>query len=141
MSNIVAILGLLVKLVPFLKEVFIKNKDFREAILTNRSVIGIFMACIVLFAINIDHVDTLLQNQQKIRDLTQGFVVVEKEHKKLTEELVVLKEQFVALNDKNHRYEVDLTEARKTIQLREESISEYKETIRTLNKKLGYEVE
>lgn len=141
MTNIIALLGLLVKLFPFLKEVFLKNKDFREAIMSNRAMIGVFLACIVLFALNLDHVDTLLQNQQKIRELTRGFEVVEKDHRVLTEELVRLREQFVILIDENHQYEVDLTEAKKTIQLREESILEYKNTINILRRRLGYKTE
>lgn len=141
MTNIVALFGLLVKLLPFLKEVFIKNKDFREAIIHNRAVLGVFLACIVLFMLNLDHLDTLMANKEKIRELKRGFEVVEKDHRVLTEELVRLREQFVILIDENHQYEVDLTEAKKTIQLREESILEYKNTINILRRRLGYKTE
>lgn len=141
MTNIVALFGLLAKLLPFLKEVFIKNKDFREAIIHNRAVLGVFLACIVLFMLNLDQLDTLMANKEKIRELKRGFEVVEKDHRVLTEELVRLREQFVILIDENHQYEVDLTEAKKTIQLREESILEYKNTINILRRRLGYKTE
>lgn len=139
MTNIIALFGFLIKLMPFLKEVFLKNKDFREAILSNRSMIGVFFACIVLFALNLDHIDTLMQNQQKIRELNQGFAVVENDHRKLTEEVLGLKEQILTLRDENHQYEVDLAEANKTIQLREERLGEMRQTIDLLRDRLGYE--
>lgn len=141
MTNILALFGLLAKLLPFLKEVFLKNKDFREAIIHNRAVLGVFLACIILFTLNLDHVDTMLQNQQKIRELTRGFEVVEKDHRVLTEELSAIRVEVVELKQQNHQYEVDLTEAKKTIQLREESILEYKNTINILRRHLGYKTE
>lgn len=141
MTNILALFGLLAKLLPFLKEVFLKNKDFREAIIHNRAVLGVFLACIILFTLNLDHVDTMLQNQQKIRELTRGFEVVEKDHRVLTEELSAIRVEAVELKQENHQYEVDLTEAKKTIQLREESILEYKNTINILRRQLGYKTE
>lgn len=141
MTNILALFGLLAKLLPFLKEVFLKNKDFREAIIHNRAVLGVFLACIILFTLNLDHVDTMLQNQQKIRELTRGFEVVEKDHRVLTEELSAIRVEAVELKQENHQYEVDLTEAKKTIQLREESILEYKNTINILHRQLGYKTE
>ncbi len=141
MTNILALFGLLAKLLPFLKEVFLKNKDFREAIIHNRAVLGVFLACIILFTLNLDHVDTMLQNQQKIRELTRGFEVVEKDHRVLTEELSAIRVEVVELKQQNHQYEVDLTEAKKTIQLREESILEYKNTINILRRQLGYKTE
>ena len=141
MTNIVALFGLLVKLLPFLKEVFIKNKDFREAILHNRAVLGVFLACIVLFTLNLDHLDTLLANQEKIRELKRGFEVVQADHRELTEELSTIRIEVVELKQQNHQYEIDLAEAKKTIQLREESILEYKNTINILRRRLGYKTE
>ena len=141
MTNIVDLFGLLVKLLPFLKEVFIKNKDFREAIIHNRAVLGVFLACIVLFTINLDHLDTLMDDQEKIRELKRGFEVVEADHRELTEELSAIRIEVVELKQQNHQYEVDLTEAKKTIQLREESILEYKNTINILRRRLGYKTE
>lgn len=138
MTNIIAMLGLLVKLVPFLKEVFIKNKDFREAVLSNRAVLGIFLACIVLFTINLDHIDTLLTNQEKIRELTRGFEVVQKDHERITLEMLGLRSQVIDLQIENHKYEVDLAEANKTIQLREERLTEMRGTIDLLRERLGY---
>ena len=141
MTNIVNLFGLLVKLLPFLKEVFIKNKDFREAIIHNRAVLGVFLACIVLFTINLDHLDTLMDDQEKIRELKRGFEVVQADHRELTEELSAIRIEVVELKQQNHQYEVDLTEAKKTIQLREESILEYKNTINILRRHLGYKTE
>ena len=141
MTNIVALFGLLVKLLPFLKEVFIKNKDFREAIMHNRAVLGVFLACIVLFTLNLGHLDTLMANQEKIRELKRGLEVVEANHRELTEVLSAIRIEDVELKRQNHQYEIDLAEANKTIQLREESILEYKNTINILRRRLGYKTE
>ena len=138
MTNIVALLGLLVKLLPFLKEVFIKNKDFREAIIHNRAVLGVFLACIVLFMLNLDHLDTLMANKEKIRELKRGFEVVEADHRELTEALSTIRIEVVELKRQNHQYEIDLAEANKTIQLREERLGEMRLTIEMLRDRLGY---
>ena len=138
MTNIVALFGLLVKLLPFLKEVFIKNKDFREAIIHNRAVLGVFLACIVLFTINLDHLDTLMANQEKIRELKRGFEVVQADHRELTEELSAIRIEVVELKQQNHQYEIDLAEANKTIQLREERMGEMRITIDKLRDRLDH---
>jgi len=141
MGNIIALLGLLIKLIPFLKEVFLKNQDFREAILSNRAVIGVFFACIVLFVLNLDHIDTLMHNQQKIRELTQGFESVERDNKRVALELTELKVELVALREENHEFEVKLAEAQKIIQVREERLEDHKNTIKVLRRRLGYKTE
>lgn len=136
MTNILALFGLLAKLLPFLKEVFIKNKDFREAIIHNRAVLGVFLACIVLFMLNLDHLDALMANKEKIRELKRGFEVVEADHRKLSEELSTIRIEVVELKQQNHQYEIDLAEANKTIQLREERLGEMRVTIKNLRDKL-----
>lgn len=138
MTNFIALLALLSKLMPFLKEVFITNKDFRDAVLANRSVLGIFFACIVLFSINLDQMDTLTENHRKLREMEQRQIAVSTEHSKLTAELSALKDEVFILRDDNHQYAIDLAEARLTIQLREESMAELKETINSLREQLGH---
>lgn len=132
MTNIIAVLGLLVKLIPFLKEVFIKNKDFRDAIIHNKSLLAIFVACSILFTVNLDHIDNLVENQHRIKELTRGFEEVKLDYDVMSLEMTQLQLTVQSQQSKVHGLEVSLAKAEETIKLREERIAELKETVKTL---------
>lgn len=129
-TNIITLLGLLVKLLPFLKEVFLKNKDFRDAVTNNKSFLAIFMACIILFTVNLDQVDSLVTNQQRIKDLSRGFEEIKHNHDQMALELSKLQLTTDLQLRRVHELEVLLAQAQQTIKLREEHAAELKETLK-----------
>lgn len=135
MTNVLSLVGILIKLIPFLKEVFLKNDDFKKAITNNKALIGIFLACVIMFVSNVSQFDRLVTNSQQIRKLSRGISEIETEYAVVREEITELRSCVKTRQEQNHKYEIELSEMKAIIRLREERMEEMKATISKLRSK------
>ena len=135
MTNVLALIGLVVKLLPFLKEIFLKNKDLRDAVVNNKALLGIFLACVIMFVSNVSQFDRLVANNQQIKTLNAGLKAIEADYQITTVEVVALKESVENYKLRTHGHEIELSRLNEVVRLREERIAEMKETIANLRER------
>lgn len=135
MTNVLALIGLVVKLLPFLKEIFLKNKDLRDVVVNNKALLGIFLACVIMFVSNVSQFDRLVANNQQIKTLNAGLKAIEADYQITTVEVVALKESVESYKLRTHSHEIELGKLNEVVRLREERIAEMKETIAKLRER------
>lgn len=111
-GNTVLLFKFLLKLWPFLKEIFIKNKDFQAAVRSNKSIVTLLCASLVLLLLTIGNAQNA-QEYARLYDrlLTESRQTTDKHQTLITEHAVVLG-KYEAMRDENHQLDIDLATER-----------------------------
>lgn len=113
-GNTVLLFKFLLKLWPFVKEVFLKNKDFQLAVRSNKSIVTLLLSALVLLLLTIGNA----RNAQDYARLYDRLLIESRETTKKYEQLITDHAQLVSKYEvqqgENHQLEVDLATSRAT---------------------------
>jgi hypothetical protein len=123
-GNTVLLFKFLLKLWPFLKEIFFKNKDFQDAVRSNKSIVTLLCASLVLLLLTIGNA----QNSQEYARLYDRLLRESREttskYQQLITDHAVLVGKFDESRDNGHQLEVDLATSKANLASLEQRVTD-----------------
>lgn len=105
-GNAILLFKFLLKLWPFVKEVFFKNKDFQAAIVTNKSIVILLCSSLVLLLLTVGNAKSSHEYARLYERVLRESRETTTKYQSLIAEHAILVSKHETIRDTNHDHEV-----------------------------------
>lgn len=105
-ANAILLFKFLLKLWPFVKEVFFKNKDFQAAIVTNKSIVILLCSSLVLLLLTVGNARSSHEYARLYERVLRESRETTTKYQTLILEHAALVSKYEAIQDQNHDQDV-----------------------------------
>jgi hypothetical protein len=106
-ANAVLLFKFLLKLWPFVREVFFKNKDFRDAIVSNKSIVTLLCSSLVLLLLTVGNAKSSHEYARLYDRVLRESRETTTKYQSLITDHADLVGKYEALRDEHHNQEID----------------------------------